>query len=247
MATLLKPMENIDDVNTLFIDSIHILRKNNINYWVSHGTLLGIIRENRILPWDHDLDFSVWDHEVDKKTIVNLFEANGYKQEVIYGEMDCLHFIGGDKKIDISFYKIYEDIASVKWIIPSDNKLKQISQFILSMWSHNTAEFPIVGKYYLIKYLLYQLIKLVKYLMPNKLKRYIDDNETNYMKKYYDYGGYSYPKSLLDNLGTIEFLGEKILVPSDSEKYLEYTYGKDWNIPKKNFIWHKEASNIIKL
>ena len=247
MATLLKPLENIDDVNTLFIDSIRILRENNINYWVSHGTLLGIIRENRILPWDHDLDFSVWDHEVDQKTIVDLFEASGYKQEVVYGEMDCLHFVGGYKKIDISFYKVYKNIASVKWIIPSGNKLKQICQFILRMWSHNAEKLPIVEKYHLIKYLLYLFIKSVKYLMPNKFKRHINNNVANYMKKCYDYGGYSYPKSLLDNLGTIEFLGEKILVPSDSEKYLEYTYGKDWNIPKKDYIWHEEASNLIKL
>ena len=38
-----------------------LLKNNNINFWVCHGTLLGIIRENRLLPWDKDIDLAVWD------------------------------------------------------------------------------------------------------------------------------------------------------------------------------------------
>ena len=36
-----------------------ILKINSINYWICHGTLLGIVRENRILPWDNDIDISL--------------------------------------------------------------------------------------------------------------------------------------------------------------------------------------------
>ena len=36
-----------------------ILNSNNIPYWICHGTLLGIIRDSQLIPWDHDIDIFV--------------------------------------------------------------------------------------------------------------------------------------------------------------------------------------------
>ena len=36
------------------------LEKAGISYWLEGGTLLGIIRENRLLPWDNDMDISMY-------------------------------------------------------------------------------------------------------------------------------------------------------------------------------------------
>lgn len=43
----------------LVLFAIKILEKNNIPYWVDEGTLLGIIRDGDLLPWDHDADMGV--------------------------------------------------------------------------------------------------------------------------------------------------------------------------------------------
>jgi len=43
----------------MIFDVIDILEKNNIPYWLDEGTLLGIIRDGDLLPWDHDADFRV--------------------------------------------------------------------------------------------------------------------------------------------------------------------------------------------
>jgi len=56
---------NIDDQS--LEDSSKLLKDNDINFWVCHGTLLGIVRENRILPWDSDIDLAVWGHENNKE------------------------------------------------------------------------------------------------------------------------------------------------------------------------------------
>jgi phosphorylcholine metabolism protein LicD len=40
-------------------DITNLLDELNIPYWLEGGTLLGIIRENRLLPWDNDLDISI--------------------------------------------------------------------------------------------------------------------------------------------------------------------------------------------
>jgi phosphorylcholine metabolism protein LicD len=39
--------------------TIEILKKNRINYWICHGTLLGIIRDDQLLPWDNDIDIGI--------------------------------------------------------------------------------------------------------------------------------------------------------------------------------------------
>ena len=37
----------------------------------------------------------------------------------------------------------------------------------------------------------------------------------------------------------IDFMGIEAYVPSNSEQYLEETYGKNWRVPDKNFDWKK--------
>ena len=41
--------------------------------------------------------------------------------------------------------------------------------------------------------------------------------------------------------------GNIIHVPAKYEEVLENTYGKDWRIPKKDYIWDQEAENLIDL
>ena len=36
-----------------------ILKKSNVTYWIEGGTLLGAIRDNKLIPWDHDLDLGM--------------------------------------------------------------------------------------------------------------------------------------------------------------------------------------------
>ena len=36
-----------------------VLNKHNIKYWAIGGTLLGTIRDNKIIPWDDDMDLGI--------------------------------------------------------------------------------------------------------------------------------------------------------------------------------------------
>ena len=77
-------MIDADKDDAIFKIAVEILTNNNINYWICHGTLLGIIRENRLLPWDHDIDFAVWDDECSKEEILKIFSVDErFKQEVV--------------------------------------------------------------------------------------------------------------------------------------------------------------------
>ena len=52
-----------EKVDKNFALAVNILNKNKIKYWICHGTLLGIIRDNQLIPWDHDIDIAVWNSD----------------------------------------------------------------------------------------------------------------------------------------------------------------------------------------
>jgi phosphorylcholine metabolism protein LicD len=52
----------------------------NIEYWLEGGTLLGIRRENRLLPWDNDIDFSVKSTQIEKLGgFIDALKKSGYR------------------------------------------------------------------------------------------------------------------------------------------------------------------------
>ena len=45
------------------------------------------------------------------------------------------------------------------------------------------------------------------------------------------------PKQYFEKLITIKFYEDIFSIPSNVEKYLEFRYGKDWKVPKKEWEW----------
>ena len=60
------------------VDSVRILEDVQQNYWVCHGTLLGIIRDKNLIPWDNDIDLGVWKKNLKKNIIVKEFKKNKF-------------------------------------------------------------------------------------------------------------------------------------------------------------------------
>ena len=63
----------------LFFDDV--MKQAGIPYWLSEGTALGVIRENRLLPWDDDIDTSFLEKYRDTfiKKVLPILEQNGFR------------------------------------------------------------------------------------------------------------------------------------------------------------------------
>ena len=48
---------------------INTLEENKIRYWVCHGTLLGIVRDKKLISWDHDIDIGVIESNINRKVL----------------------------------------------------------------------------------------------------------------------------------------------------------------------------------
>lgn len=214
----------------------------NINYWVCHGTLLGIVREDRLLPWDHDIDLAVWDSEVSREWIVELMQTFGYVQESVFGDFDCLHFFGKNKKIDISFYKRDGDVVSIKWAAPAKSLLTRTFLYCVQVLLEKSVSNIILstgyGKRFVQLCIILPLL-VIRSFLSNKAKAVV----FRYSKRFINYTGYGYPASFME-FKKMLFKGYPIRVPIDPDRCLEWTYGKDWRTPKQRYLWHVEADNL---
>tara|TARA_B100000963_G_scaffold361716_1_gene398921 strand:- start:7283 stop:7981 length:699 start_codon:yes stop_codon:yes gene_type:complete len=218
----------LTDQNLITI--IRILKENKIKYWIGQGTLLGIIREGKLIDWDHDIDICLWPEEIEKIKIVNILKKNNFifRDDLTFGEkFDQLSFDKpGGRRVDINYYqkkKLKDNtiVACVKYGFPRNKLMNLIDAITLS----NVYE----GKYK-------NVIKKLKFLSP------VTKHLKNFLVKigiFYKSAGYMQPMDLLEKFKEINFHGLNLTIPVDAEKYLEHVYGKNWRQPVKNFTWWK--------
>lgn len=84
----------------LLKDIVSILDDINIVYCLEGGRLLGIYRENRLLPWDSDLDLSILDDELHKiGHLTKILKKHNYRIRFRYFETTDTHFKKGNLRI----------------------------------------------------------------------------------------------------------------------------------------------------
>ncbi len=75
---------------------VNMLEDENITYFIDHGTLLGVVRDGDLIPWDDDIDLSIEEKDMNraidivKKNVLRMPMANVLKWNatVYYKEKD---------------------------------------------------------------------------------------------------------------------------------------------------------------
>lgn len=224
-----------EKIDKNFITVINLLKKNKISYWLCHGTLLGIIRDNKLIPWDHDIDIAVWHKKNIRSKFKKLLIKEDFKLKKKYFiKDDLLTFVKkGGREVDINFYhkKIIESkqMAYVKWFVPKNLFLKTIDAISVAETYRGKFDFLINRLKFISP--IFHLFKII--LIKNNL--------------FYKTVGYTQPLNLLKDFKIIKFKNLKVLVPVLSKNYLEYVYGFNWKSPIKSFNWLKDSPSVKKI
>lgn len=133
--------KNLIEAEILLTTVASIFEQHKITYWLEGGTLLGIRRENRLLPWDDDIDISLHASEVSKlSSLIKNLKEKGFRvrqrrfsvtsNEFEKGELRMIkirnrRFFGLLKgKVCLDVFVKYTHIDKTYWEI--DNKTKYV-------------------------------------------------------------------------------------------------------------------------
>ena len=213
-----------------FCDAIKELNNKKINYWVCHGSLLGLARDGKLIPWDHDIDIAIWENEYSKHYIIEIFKLIGFEFNKDHPEGSLNFKRKGGRSIDVNLYK------------KSDNSRNLVSALHLMP---NTIAFHILDKIvnkkeYTGKSLtIFNFIKLFRLLL---IPFYHLLNKLGFL---YSYKGYTTPKDLLIDFIDFDYFGINCRIPKMYKSINSYIYGENWIIPIKEYNWIKDSSSVI--
>lgn len=249
-------------------------KKHQINWYAHAGTLLGIIRNGKMIPWDDDIDMSLTDKEFfsNFNKIEQIVNELGYELRTIFNsnKIDLIVKIIDNKNtyiiqedhvkqincqinpfIDI-FISINKDIANSRL---KQQYLKILSQFAIP---YNNDRFPSSG--YLFKnYKKVKLSKLFKYpnlifkiVFPKSLYNFLVINiYKNSLKKTSDEYIVWNPDILkktfvnINNLIPAKFYNNEVLINKFWKEELEYQYGK--NLAEEDFSGLKYPHHLFEI
>jgi phosphorylcholine metabolism protein LicD len=99
-SNLLSEGNNLEIAEKMLLRVARLLDRLRIPYWLEGGTQIGIVREGRLLPWDNDMDISVYDDQKWKFPIlILLLTLGGFRLTLQNHQADLGPFRKGEAKI----------------------------------------------------------------------------------------------------------------------------------------------------
>ena len=233
---------NEEDIAVETLEKIKkILDKHEVEYWLDEGTLLGAVREKKFIAWDHDIDLSIWYKDIEK--IIPLFpKIRDIGAEVCFFKWKKhIKLVGKGYTIDINLYHLKDKKATRTWY--AQNKFGQILDYLIWTLHLNNAESRESKA----------PLSITKALVgfSNMIPIWMIKNILKILLKLYETGGctplqMAVPSDFFKDFTTLEFYGMTFKVPKKTEEYLQYRYGKDWRIPRRDYIYTKDDHSIVK-
>lgn len=233
-----------------------VLDKHNMEYWLDSGTLLGAVRDGKLIEWEHDIDLGIWYKDISKiASACN--ELRDRKFRVNFGEDSIRIYISETNEdfwIDITMYRLNND-AMRKWFVPTHHppkngvgkrkqRVKLAAQYLMWLLS---APIYFGDPPKSVPLNLHMTLINISHILPFWLRKILTKFVQLVSKKIgWKYVNVEVPRHYFENLSTIKFYGMEFKVPPPVEEYLAYRYGKDWRIPKKDYIYYMDDGAVVK-
>ena len=202
---------------------LELLNKYKIENCIDSCTLLGLIREGKLLDHDLDIDIAVHQKDVNKLTVLREdLLSKGYKCRILsyHGKFYKYKFWHSNEKrvIDINIFRILKDQDF--YICPQP--------------------FPIIKKEGIVFTYFRKFIRVVFGYIKNRGPEF-DLNKFPWNIATY-HRAWLIPKKYFESFSCKDSI---VFYPKFSKEYLRFRYGK-WEVPNKNWNFRTEDKGLTK-
>lgn len=171
--------KNLEKARKILFDTIDQIEAENIPYHLEGGTLLGIVRDKDLLPWDYDVDLSIPKEFLGPfmERVVPRIRRKGYKVSSRRSPKD----FGPIKEGELRLFKIKSMLFYVlNWFFPFlSNKYITLDVFVKSK-DENYCYWEAMGKVMRVSNRYYESNETIPYMgrslsVPNHYKDYLTE------------------------------------------------------------------------
>lgn len=232
------------------IDVMKVSKTNDVQCWLNYGALLGVVRENRLLPWNNDAQLCCW-YETNIsykfKRITKELNKMGY-HAIYYSTIGAISIRQKGVAVHITCYWQDGDYAVRPHESPSDFGFAPFSSIIFYWLATLMGAYPGgLARFNRLPLSMNELVKIILVsiyrVIPNFLRKRLFLFFINCSKLF---GGVfqktAIPMKYFDSFILRDFYDHSVYIPNNSEQLLSYIYGKDWKVPKDNWSFYSDEN-----
>jgi len=223
------------------------LDEHSVEFWLDCGTLLGAVRNGTFIPWEHDIDFGARQDNISKSTKILLckeFSKRGLDVGVYQRHINIRKKEAEEIWLDINFYYLNKDKVIMPRSFPINVMGKFFSYFLHVLFAPyrcKTDKIKSIKK----RFVMNALIN-ISCATPFVLRKWLIQMGMIIYKRFGSKDvSWIIPSKYFMNLSTMKFYGMEFKVPTKTEEYLAYRYGKDWRIPRKEWITERNDGAVL--
>jgi hypothetical protein len=230
---------------TVLRETKEILDKHGISYWLDMGTLLGAVRDGKFIPWDEDVDLGTWYADITRNKLFSISRELQVKGFSTYVELPkhfhTMFFKKRGIEVMLKLYRPEGRRATSAYFVERTRVITRATLHLYALlalpWSQGEED--------AVPTFIGRITRKIAQKVPLSLRRSLAQTGAE-IYRIINFRRISIivPSQYFTILHTTRFYGMEFKVPSETEEYLTYRYGKDWRIPKKDYLYYKEDGAI---